>query len=260
MSQTDFGSEAGTRQLALPRSAARVLAASANSQELCRELGLCDFLARRLFARLGGELSAFEPRELRATAFRTRVVDQLVRERLADVPHALGVGVWPLLGTRGHRLSSLRWVDVDAPRVADLRRYLLPQRPGLLQLSSCLCNTAWLDAVAGAGSRKLLLVLDESVLPLTAETMMGFLDGVSERASAGTELVVSHDLLAPLRRSASAAIELVLPQPGSVARYPRLRLVDADEYPSELRTRVAGVNAIAELHPGAPGLAHLRVV
>lgn len=253
------------QQLALPRSAARVLAACAGSRNLCAGLPLVDELAERMFQRLGGDLSLFEPCELRAAAFRTHVVDELTSYRLADMPLALGVGVWPLLGTRGHRLRGRRWVDVDAPDVAELRRQLLPQRQGWLQLSSCLCNASWLHAVAGKEGRRVVLVLDESALPLSVETMMRFLDGISLHGSVGSELIVAFDAHVRLRPSLPlsrrSALELLLGEPGALARFPRLRVVGADEYPAQLRTRVAGVNAIAQLRSGidAPALLHLRV-
>lgn len=224
-----------------------------------------DELAERMFQRLGGDLSLFEPCELRAAAFRTHVVDELTSYRLADMPLALGVGVWPLLGTRGHRLRGRRWVDVDAPDVAELRRQLLPQRQGWLQLSSCLCNASWLHAVAGKEGRRVVLVLDESALPLSVETMMRFLDGISLHGSVGSELIVAFDAHVRLRPSLPlsrrSALELLLDEPGALVRFPRLRVVGADEYPAQLRTRVAGVNAIAQLRSGidAPALLHLRV-
>lgn len=254
----------GLEQLALPRSAARVLAASAGSGS-CAGMALNDAVAEGVFQRLGGDFGSFQRSELRATAFRTLVIDELARLRLSLDPRMLGVGVWPLLGTRGHRLAE-RWVDVDAPQVARLRRYLLPQRYGWLQVSSCLCDSSWLDAVSGKEGRRLFLVLDESALPLEPETMMHFLDGVSLRARAGSELLITFDVHAPLRPSApfcrTSAIELILGGSFSLARYPRLRVIDPRDYPERLRARFAGVNAVARRARGvaAPALAHLRVV
>lgn len=256
-------------QLALPRSAVRALAACATSAELCPELGLQDSAAQGLFAELGGHRGAFSNGELRCTAFRTQVVDQLTANFFERNPNALGVSLWPLLGTRSHRFVSQRWVDVDAPPVADLRRRFLPSRPGWLQQAACLCNAAWVDGLGGGASRQRLFVMDESVLPLNTEVMMRVLDAISRGGSVGSELVVAFDAHAPLRQvqpfQRKSALELVLSSATSaeeLARYPRLRLVDPDSYGEPLRTSVEGINAVARLQRGigAPAFMHLELV
>jgi O-methyltransferase involved in polyketide biosynthesis len=256
-------------QLALPRSAGRVLAACASCSSLCPELPLRDALAEQVFGYLGGRLEQFSAAELRCAAFRTHVVDQLAADYFQRTPGGLGVGVWSFLGTRAHRLDQSCWVDVDSPSVAKLRSYLFPDRPRWLQLGSCLCNPAWVDAVHGKSGRALLFVVDESVLPLCGSAMMLLLDGLSRRARAGSEVLLAFDAHTPLRSSLplrrGAALELVLRDAAgqeSVVRYPRLRFVDDDLYPKELGTSLAGVNAVARFHHGigAPALAHLKLV
>lgn len=257
-----------TSELALPRAAARVLAACASSKQLCVELSFRDRLSERIFDCLGGDYRHFSASELRCTAYRTLVVDQLARHFFERAPGALGVGVWPLLGTRGHRLDGARWVDVDSPAVARLRRHLLPERAGWMQLAGCLCNSAWVDAVCGKRNRQMLLVLDESVLPLEGQALIQFLDDVSRRVVAGSELVIAFDARALLRPASSSqlspALELVLPHSRggeSIARYPRLRFVRKGTYPERLKTSLAGVNAVSHAYGnGTPALAHLRVI
>jgi O-methyltransferase involved in polyketide biosynthesis len=257
------------QQMPLPRAAARVLAACATSRSLFVDLPFHDALAERFAASLGLDFGLFSAEELRATAFRSLVIDRLARFFFERAPDALGVGVCSLLGTRGHRLDGVRWVDVDVPEVAGLRTQLLPERARWVQVGTCMCSAAWVDAVSSRGKRQLLIVLDESVLPLPGETLMGWLDAICERVSPGSELVITHDAAAPLRAvpplgNASAAELLVRGADGGyqLARYPRLRFVDDELYPGDLRTAVAGVNAIASLHRGigAPALAHLRLV
>lgn len=256
-------------QLAIPRSAGRVLAACASCSTLCPDLPLRDPLAERVFGYLGGPLEQFAAPELRCAAFRTHVVDQLATDYFQRTPGGLGVGVWSFLGTRGHRLAQNCWVDVDPLSVAKLRSHLFPERPRWLQLGSCLCNSTWVDAVHGKAGRKALFVVDESVLPLCGDAMMLLLDGLSRRARAGSEVLLAFDARTPLRASLplrrGAVLELVLRDATgqkSVVRYPRLRFVDDDLYPSELAASLAGVNAVAHLHQGmgAPALAHLKLV
>lgn len=256
-------------QLALPRSAVRTLVACATSGELCPELGLHDSAAQALFAELGGSSNAFSNGELRCAAFRTQVVDQLTENFFERNPGALGVGLWPLLGTRSHRFDSKPWVDVDAPPVADLRRRFLPSRSGWLQQASCLCNAAWVDGLGGGQSRQRLFVLDESVLPLNAEVMMRVLDTISRGGSVSSELIVAFDAHAPLRRvqpfQRTSALELMVSSATGaeeLVRYPRLRVVDPDNYRESLRTSIDGINAVARLQRGigAPAFMHLQLV
>lgn len=258
-----------TAQLALPRSAVRTLAACASSSELCPELELRDRVAARLFADLGGSREAFANGELRCAAFRSQVVDQLAQNFFERHPGALGVGVWPVLGTRSHRLGSERWLDVDAPPVAELRRKFLPARAGWSQQASCLCNAAAIVSMAGASKQPRLFVLDESVLPLNAEVMGGVLDAISREASSGSELVLAFDARAPLRPvlpfRAKPALELVMRGPAgeeTLARYPRLRFAGSEGYTEGLRCSLEGINAVATLQGGigAPALAHLELI
>jgi len=266
---TQSNSPSSLSQLALPRSAVRTLAASATSAELCPELGLRDSAAVRLFSELGVNRAAFSNGELRCAAFRTQVVDQLTANFFERNPGALGVGLWPLLGTRSHRFDAKCWIDVDAPPVADLRRRFLPDRPGWMQQASCLCSAAWVDGVNGGPSRQRLFVMDESVLPLTAEVMMRVLDTISRGASIGSEVVVAFDAQAPLRPvlpfQRRTALDLVVPSASGeqeLVRYLRLRVVDPESYGEPLRTSVEGINAVARLQRGvgAPAFMHLQLV
>jgi O-methyltransferase involved in polyketide biosynthesis len=258
----------GLSQLCLPRLAVRALAACASSEELCPELGLRDTAAAGLFEELGGDTSIFTMGELRCAAFRASVVDQLTLGFFERQPDATGVGIWPLLGTRGHRLARGRWVDVDAPQIAELRARFLPRRAGWQQLSACLCSAACVD-FGRSGDQRALYVMDESVLPLSSDVMMRVLDTISRRAAPGSEVVLAFDARAPLREASPfrrrSALELLLQVPAqsaAIARYPRLRFVDSETYGEGLRTSLDGVNGVARLQHGlgAPAVAHLEVI
>jgi len=253
--------------VAIPRSAVRILAASATNARLTPELPLVDHLAAEVHERLGGCSEQFSITELRHCALRTLVVDQLVARYLAEHPAALGVGAWSMLGTRAHRLNAERWVDLDAPDLAKLRRHLLPTRPGWTQVSACLCCSPWADAIRGAHDRQAIFVLDESVIPMKPAALVHFLDEVSRVAASGSELLVAFDRRAPLRPvvplTRRSVAELVVRDAGGaeqLVRYPRLRFVDDDEYESDVGGALSGVNALARV-PSAtePALAHLRL-
>ena len=126
-----------------------------------------------------------------------------------------------------------------------------------------------MNGLAGGPNRQRLFVMDESVLPLTAEVMMRVLDNISRGGSAGSELIVAFDAHAPLRQvqpfQRKSALELVLSSATGaeeLVRYPRLRVVDPDSYAEPLRTSVDGINAVARLQRGigAPAFMHLQLV
>jgi hypothetical protein len=259
------------RKVSVPRSAARVMAACATAPDLCPELPLLDGLARAAFERLGGNLADFNQVELRSTAWRTFVVDCLARDFSARAPDGLGVGMWSLLSTRGHRLVDMPWVDVDAPDVAKLREFVLPARCGWAQVATCLCDPSWFDAVCEGRARKALFVLDESVLPMAAGALTLVLDQISERAASGSELLLAFDASAPVRPASphsGAALEMVSREASGselTARYPRLRFIDSDVYAGGFGVRLAGLPALPTLPSlqagvAAPALAHLRII
>lgn len=263
---TTLGPGASVAQLSLPRAAVRLLAACATSRELCPELGLDDPAAARLFEELGGERAAFTNGELRCAAFRVAVTDQLVEHFFERHPRALGVGLWPVLGTRSQRLKQASWLDIDAPPVSQLRQRFLPEHPGHRQVGSCLCRGAELAATS---AQPRLIVMDESVLPLSAVVMMRVLDAVSRSAARGTELVLAHQAGARLRpcqpEHPKSALELQLPAATgehAFARYPRLRVVAPDAYPEGLSGSLEAMNVVSNLQGGvnAPGLVHLVLV
>lgn len=250
----------GVSQLAVPRAAVRQLAACAKSAELAPELLLHDEHASRLFRELGGAFENFGTGELRCSAFRTSVVDQLAGSFFSRHPGGLGVSLWPVLGTRAHRMCSHRWLELDAPAVAALRERYLPARPGWTQLASCLCGAG--KVAAGLdGAEPCLFVLDESVLPLCVEVLQRVLDSICAHARPGSELIIAFDERAPLQASRTGgALELPLGDAGELARYPRLRFVDRALYESDLQSSLCGVNAVSRLQSGrAPGLGHLFI-
>src|SRR5262245_23096529 len=127
-------------QLTLPRSAVRLLAACAHAPRLCPDLGLGDAEAISLCCALGADSGNFNDGELRCVAFRQHVVDELARDFFARTPSGVGVSLWPMLGTRAHRLGAFPWVELDAAPLAALRERYLPARRGWTQLASCLCS------------------------------------------------------------------------------------------------------------------------
>lgn len=143
-------------QLTLPRSAVRVLAACARSEQLCPALGLNDATASGFFEQLAGAGASFGLGELRCSAFRTSVIDELAENFFARNPSGVGVSIWPLLGTRAHRLRARPWLDLDPPPIAALRQRYLPPRSAWTEQAGCLCSAGTAATRHGAARRQAL--------------------------------------------------------------------------------------------------------
>jgi len=116
-------------------------------------------------------------RSAASVAFRARFLDGWAAEFLTAHPGAVVLHLGCGLDTRGHRLNpppGITWYDVDYPEVAELRRRLLPERPGHTTIGSSVTDPAWLEQVP-AGDRRVLVI---------AEGLLYYLD-----ARGGPELV-----------------------------------------------------------------------
>ena len=155
------------------------------------------------------------------------LIDELVSRAFAGGAERLGVGVCSLLGTRAHRLPGWRWVDVDPPEVAHLRRHLMPERPGWTQVGGCLCSPSWIDAVRGATQRQPVLVMDDAVAAVRPDARLSLLDELSAAMPVGSELILALEraALPPEReRSPSPVLELVAP--GAMSSDSRGRMLE----------------------------------
>lgn len=172
----------------VPRAALALLQAAASEEEVLGE----DEAAGRLLDEVGGCIDT-APALLRATARRLAVVDLLCRRFLARTPGGLVVSVGSLLGTRAQRVGRGRWLDVDPPAVAALRRDTLGRRPGYRQLGASLTEPAsWLRSLGRRG-RPLLVILEEPLLALPDPALDALLDGLAAHLPEGTEVVAPTD-------------------------------------------------------------------
>jgi methyltransferase (TIGR00027 family) len=115
-------------------------------------------------------------------AIRTRVIDDLIREAVADgVDLVLNLGAG--LDTRPYRMelpSSLCWVEVDRPKIIELKEArLLGEKPAC-KLERVSCDLADVSSrralLASANEKgKNALVLTEGVIPYLSEEEVGAL-------------------------------------------------------------------------------------
>lgn len=179
--------QSGGEGLVVPRGAVSLLLSAVS------EGGLkADPAAERLWKSVGVCLDV--PSSLRkATVKRLGVVDRVCERFLRRNPGGLVVSVGSLLGTRGQRVGRGRWLDVDPPAIAQMRREELGARPGYRQVALDLEEPdAWLRRL-GRRAGPLLVVLEEPLLSMPERALGAWLDGVASHLPAGTELVVPAD-------------------------------------------------------------------
>lgn len=253
--------------LSVPWPAVRSLLARGASATRFADLGFDDPLARRLAMKLGLRALGGSEVEQRAAVLRARCIDALANRFFELHPKGLGVGAGSHLETRAFRLaSSPRWVDIDEPSMAEVRREVLPERAGYCQVGQSMAGSSWLDGACSARESAILLVLDDAWVASPAR-LEGALDQASERLPSGSEIVVVFDARSPLRPSRpltpGSPVELLLGSNSATrARYPRLRFIEEGRYVGALRAALGGINAFSQLHRGRrfPSIAHLVLV
>lgn len=230
------------------------------------DLGFSDPRAEELLAKLDVDVAAFDPGQLRMAAVRTMAVDRVVRQFFERHPEGLAISVHPGLCTRFSRIDNglMRWLELDPPGVASLKRELLPpsERHTVAVCGSPACGR-WMDSLEGAADVPTMIVAQGGMVRTCLHHLDAFLMRASLRMAPGTELVLEHDARQPLRRATGrgprACLEAMLPD-GAVMRYPRLRFVATDEYEPALRRELEGLNRASRLlgGRGIPSIAHLR--
>ncbi len=140
---------------------------------------LGDTLAAQVVERIDHDFAktGITRRSAASVAFRARFLDGWAAEFLTAHPDAVVLHLGCGLDTRAHRMDpppGVAWYDVDYPEVVDLRRRLLPERPGHTTIGSSVTDPAWLDQVPGDGRQVLVI----------AEGLFYYLD-----AAGGRELV-----------------------------------------------------------------------
>jgi O-methyltransferase involved in polyketide biosynthesis len=123
------------------------LAARALARRLFPRRGFADPAAEAIAARLAYDLTSFEAdREmLRGLIERSMVLDQLLRDFLNRHPDAQVLSLGSGLSTQFERLDNgqLHWVDVDLPKVAELRRTLFPPHPRRRLVTASVAEAGW---------------------------------------------------------------------------------------------------------------------
>jgi len=123
------------------------LAARALARRLFPNQGFADRTAEAIAARLDYDLTRFEAdREmLRGLVERSLVLDDLLCRFLNRHPEAHVLSLGSGLSTQFERVDNgrLHWIDVDLPKVANLRRSLLPPHPRKRLVSASVTEAGW---------------------------------------------------------------------------------------------------------------------
>ncbi|WP_165820329.1 class I SAM-dependent methyltransferase [Microvirga sp. KLBC 81] len=126
-------------------------AARALARRLFPNRGFADPAAEAIATRLAYDLTPFEAdREmLRGLVERSLVFDQLLRNFLRQHPEAQVLSLGSGLSTQFERLDNgqLHWVDVDLPKVAELRRTLFPPHPRRRLVIASVTEAGWTSSL-----------------------------------------------------------------------------------------------------------------
>ena len=123
------------------------LAARALARRFFSNQGFADPTAEAIAARLDYDLTRFEADRdmLRGLVERSLVLDDLLRRFLSHHPEAHVLSLGSGLSTQFERVDNgrLHWIDVDLPKVAQLRRALFPPHPRKRLVSTSVTEAGW---------------------------------------------------------------------------------------------------------------------
>jgi O-methyltransferase involved in polyketide biosynthesis len=128
------------------------LAARALARRLFPNQGFADPAAEATAARLACDLTLFEADRdmLWGLIERSLILDRLLRDFLNHHPDAQVLSLGSGLSTQFERLDNgrLQWMDVDLPKVAELRRTLFPPHPRRQLVSASVVEPGWTSAIS----------------------------------------------------------------------------------------------------------------
>src|SRR4051812_12248723 len=131
------------------------LAAPALAHRLFPNQGLAGPAAEAIAARLGYDLTPFEADRdvLRGLVERSLVLDDLLRRFLNHHPEAHVLSLGAGLSTQFERVDNgcLHWINVDLPKVANLRRTLFPPHPRKRLVTASLTKAGWTSILGHLG-------------------------------------------------------------------------------------------------------------
>ncbi|MDQ4059503.1 MAG: class I SAM-dependent methyltransferase [Pseudomonadota bacterium] len=123
------------------------LAARALARRLFPRQSFADPTAEAIAARINYDLAQFEAdRDMMwGLVERSLVLDDLLRRFLSRHPSAQVLSLGSGLSTQFERIDNgrLHWIDVDLPKVADLRQALFPPHPRRRLVHASVTDTGW---------------------------------------------------------------------------------------------------------------------
>lgn len=238
----------------------------ARSRARFPDLGFADRDAEELVARIGLHEGLFGDDELRPLVLVAMTLDVALEHRLSQRRGQTVVHLGGGLSTRPLRLRGLasRWIDVDEPAVAEMKRELFGERPGYRSVACDLGDTRWVDALAEGSPGRLLLVSESGLLEASPGDFHAVLDAVAHRLPRGTELLFAHDRRHPIRPAEQGPSLLVDRPSGQGERlhigYPRLRHVPRASHDEDVWMALEGIASLHDLHGGRlPAITHVAL-
>jgi O-methyltransferase involved in polyketide biosynthesis len=178
----------GTTLTGISETALLTLAARAHEARRPERI-IDDPMAIRLVESIDYDFSKFGPPVRQTISLRALAYDDNIRRYIAGHPCATVVALAEGLQTTFFRLSGgelgdqFRWLTVDLPPIADLRRRLLPDSPRVSTCAQSALDFSWMDSVDPA---KGVFITAEGVLMyLPPEQSIGLIAECARRFPGG---------------------------------------------------------------------------
>lgn len=231
------------------------------------ELGFSDPTAEEVVAGLDLDCQQWDERRLLASIKRTVAVDMLVREFWGRHPDGLAIALLPGICTRFTRVDNghARWLDLEPLKVASFKNGLFSPSDRYMSAQCCSVGcSGWMKHFVGVDDMPLLIVAQAGFRRASPDLRDKFFTNAAIHLPEGTELIVEHDAMAPLRSSLPSIESSAISTPNALGEwviYPRIRFVPSSERKIQLEEKVSEINAVAKLFNGRrmPSIAHLRL-
>ncbi len=227
-----------------------------------------DQLAKDIFESLNLDESEFKINKHSATAalFRTKKIDQYIKEFMTVNPDGLVVDLGCGLDPRFYRLDNRRitWIDIDLPEVIALKKKLVKETSRYHMLGKSITDLTWIDEVLSINKGKTMLVAEGVLMYLDKEDVIAMLKAISKKIQGAllafdlcSEVLANRNFIRMLKKADTVFQWGINDSTGLINENNGCRIVEEWRYYDHFQRRYG----IANLFRFIPVLKHLfRIV